>query len=511
MILYSQKICLSAVSALPSLTLVLLFGCTAVEPISTARSETENGNETRFNIVLKGGRVMDPETGLDAVKNVGIIGSKILRVSDDNLQGEEVIDASDLVVAPGFIDLHFHGTTNDDAYKYRVTDGVTTALEMETGVNPVAPWYAERDGKTIINFGATSGHLDARWNWKADPYRAAHPKATEEEVSKSVIEDNSWAMQEIEGDDLALILKSVEQGIKDGALGVGMGISYTPGATREEIYRVFEIAGRYKVPVFSHPRPTSDVLNTLQEMIANSAATGAPVHLAHLNSTGGEKVELLLEMIEGAQQQGFDITTEAYPYTAGSTFIGAVSFSNITDEQAANMQWSATGEWLTKETVEKYRAENPQGFVIIHFMKAENVDKAIAHPLVMIASDGLPFLSGGEHPRGAGTNARVLGHYVRERGLISLMDALAKMTIMPAQRLEDVSQQMKYKGRLQEGADADITLFNPETVIDRATYDNSTQFSKGIQHVLVNGTFVVKDEQFVEGVFPGVGIRGDRQ
>ena len=474
-------------------------------------ADTGTAPEAAFDLVLQGGQVMDPESGIDAVNNVGINGKTIMRISEFDLQGTEVVDVSGLVVAPGFIDLHFHGTSNDDGYRYRVTDGVTTALELEVGVNPVASWYAERAGRTIINFGATSGHIDARWNWKADPYQAAHPEATEDEVFKSVIEDNSWALQEIEGDELQFILDTVEQGIRDGALGVGMGISYTPGASREEIYRLFEIAGRHQVPVFSHPRSNDDVLTELQEIIANGAATGAPVHLVHLNSTAGEKVGLLLEMIEGARRNGFDITTEAYPYTAGSTFIGAASYSNVDDERASTMQWAATGEWLTAETVKKYRAENPQGFVIIHFMKAEDVDQAIAHPLVMIASDGLPFVSGGEHPRGAGTNARVLGRYVRERGLLTLMDALAKMTIMPARRLESVSRQMKLKGRVQVGADADITVFDPNTVIDRADYGDSTRLSEGIEHVLVNGVFVVKNARFVEAVFPGVGILRDRE
>ena len=170
------------------------------------------------------------------------------------------------------------------------------------------------------------------------------------------------------------------------------------------------------------------------------------------------------------------------------------------------MQWPPTGERLNAESFARYRKQG--GFVIIHGRNEETNEWIVAQPDVMVASDGIPFEHGPAHPRGAGTFSRVLGHYVRERQALSLMDALRKMTLLPAQRLEGVAPVMKKKGRLQVGADADLTIFDPDTVIDRATYNQGDIPSAGIVHVLVEGTFVAKDTSIQEGVFPGKAIRG---
>jgi N-acyl-D-aspartate/D-glutamate deacylase len=213
--------------------------------------------------------------------------------------------------------------------------------------------------------------------------------------------------------------------------------------------------------------------------------------------------------VDSARAAGQDVTTEVYPYTAASTMIESALFnpgwqSNLKIDYA-DLGWAATGERLTRESFEKYRKQG--GWVIIYMMKDENVQRAIAHPGVMIASDGVPFVDGKGHPRGAGTFARVLGLYVRERKALSLMDALAKMTIMPARRLEAVAPAMGAKGRIEVGADADLTVFDPATVVDRATFTEPTQPSAGISHVIVGGTFVVKDGELVKGAMPGKPIR----
>ena len=181
------------------------------------------------------------------------------------------------------------------------------------------------------------------------------------------------------------------------------------------------------------------------------------------------------------------------------------SWEGKTDEEYQRIQWAETGERLTSRTFKKYRKQG--GWVIIHGRSEETNEWIVAQPDVMTASDGIPFLYGPAHPRGAGTFARILGHYVRKRKALSLMDALRKMTLLPAQRLEGVTSQMKKKGRVQIGADADLTIFDSDKVIDRSTYASGDTPSEGIVYVLVGGTIVVRDSKVIEGVFPGKAIR----
>ena len=231
-----------------------------------------------------------------------------------------------------------------------------------------------------------------------------------------------------------------------------------------------------------------------------------------MNSTAGERARVALALIRGLREHGVDVTTEAYPYTAGSTRLESASFDsweNRSDEDYQRLQWAATGERLTAKTFKTYREEG--GWVIQHGGRTEETNAwIVAQPDVIVASDGIPFLYGAAHPRGAGTFARILGHYSRERQVLSLMDALSKMTILPARRLEGAAPKMKQKGRVQVGADADLTVFDPETIIDRSTYERGDVPSGGIQHVLVSGTFVVRDGKALDDVFPGRAIRSTR-
>jgi imidazolonepropionase-like amidohydrolase len=243
----------------------------------------------------------------------------------------------------------------------------------------------------------------------------------------------------------------------------------------------------------------------LEEVLAAAAATGAPLHVVHITSMGLKFTPELIAMVEGARRQGMDVTTECYPYTAGSTALESAIFDPGWQESMGitykDVQWAETGERLTAETFEKYRKKG--GIVIVHSIPADAVRAAVANPIVMIASDGMPITGPKVHPRGQGTFARVLGYYVREEKALDLMTALRKMTLMPARRLEKRAPAFSDKGRIRIGADADITVFDPGRVIDKATYDNPLQYSEGIDFVLVNGVPVVKDGQLVEGVFPG--------
>jgi N-acyl-D-aspartate/D-glutamate deacylase len=446
----------------------------------------------QYDIVLAHGRVLDPASGLDAVRYVGIRGATIGAVSETPLAGRTVLDASGLVVAPGFIDLHSHGQTPEN-YRFKARDGVTTALEMEVGVAPVPEWYGARQGRALVNFGATSGHIPARMlvmhdSGKLLPRDAAKGAATPAEQRQTY--------------DL------VRRGLDDGALGIGMGIAYVPLATRAEILELFGLAAERKTAVYVHIRNGGPVepgvIDALQEVIADAAATGASVHVVHITSMGLRETALCLQMIAGARRSGLDVTTEMYPYTAGMTDIGSAVFDAGWQAKQGgigfgDLQWALTGERLTAESFARYRQQG--GMVAIHSIPEEVVRLAISNPLTMIASDGI--LDGGKgHPRAAGTYTRVLGRYVREQHALSLMDAVRKMTVMPADRLG-----IRTKGRIAVGADADITVFDPARVVDRATFENPAQYSEGIQFVLVNGTLVVKNGELVAGVAPGLAVR----
>jgi len=302
------------------------------------------------------------------------------------------------------------------------------------------------------------------------------------------------------------IVNTVRRGLDDGAIGIGFGIAYVPTAPREEILRLFQLAAERKVTAFVHMRGDG-VIAALQEVIADAVVTGASVHVVHITSVGGKSTAICLQMIEGAKKHGVDISTEMYPYTASATRIESAIFDGDWEKRTgfkySDLQWVPTGERLTAETFAKYRKQG--GAVISHTVPAEALQLGIVNAQVMIASDGR-LAEGKGHPRSAGTFARVLGVYVREQKLIPLMEALRKMTLMPAERLQAMVPEMAKKGRIQVGADADLTIFDPNTVIDKATFENAAQYSAGIQDVLVGGVFVLRDDKFVEGVNPGVGL-----
>src|SRR5215471_4832884 len=459
--------------------------------------------ERSFDLVIANGRVMDPESGLDAVRNVGIRDGKIITISTAPLNGRQTIEAKGLVVSPGFIDLHEHGQEPRN-YQFQARDGVTTSLELEAGTNDVAKWYAEREGKSLINFGVSIGHI---------PVRAQVVGHTKGDLGSSITrstEAEAALHREATPDELSEMKALIETGLKQGALAEGMGINYTPGATRWEIIEMFRLAAKYYAPVHVHLRYAGLIepetgLNAIEEVIAAAAATGSPLHVVHITSMGLRNTPQLIAMVEGARQRGLDVTTECYPYTAGSTGLHTAVFDPGWQARMGidykDVQWAETGERLTAETFEKYRKQG--GIVVIHMIPEEAARIAVANPMVMIASDGMPITGAKVHPRGQGTFSRVLGHYVREEKALDLMTALKKMTLMPAQRLEKRAPVFKDKGRVCVGADADITVFDANTVIDKATYDEPLQYSEGIRFVLVNGVAVVKDGQLVDAVFPG--------
>lgn len=471
-----------------------------------------------YDIVIRGGRVIDPASGRDEIADVGIRGRTIVAISKSPLSGKRTLNAKGLVVAPGFIDLHAHGQ-NPKAQMLQMQDGVTTALDMEGGAFPIRNMYDALSGHSIINFGGTTDWSCARFKVIANLSCHGHwaiNQPVDGTLAQQVAARNTPTTPEQEQRIVAML----HDEIANGALGYGLLLGYVPGAGHREIYEIFKAAGANHYPVFVHARkfpmgPAPDPsIGSYQEVIADAAATGASLQIVHLPSTfADDKTPVTLDMIKGARQHGVDVTTEAYPYTAWSSSLGAATFDPGW-QQNGNVTYSdielvATGERLTKESFDKLRAAHSNATVIGYAIPPAVVDLAIKDPDVMIISDGDSWVTGNEHPRGAGTFSRVLGHYVREKGL-DLKLAIAKMTIMPARRLEAISDQMGRKGRLQVGADADITVFDPAKIKDMATYQKPMQPSVGIHYVLVNGVPTLVDGKIVPDVFPGEAVRSTK-
>lgn len=443
-----------------------------------------------YDIVIANGRVIDPESRLDAPRHLGILENRIRAVSQTPLQGRTTLDATGMVVAPGFIDLHAHGQTLEN-YRLQALDGVTTALELEVGTEDADAWYAAREAKALINYGASVGHLRVRMVVMGDPMT-------------SLLPTGAAAGQAASAQQIERMKQLIERGLQRGAVAVGFGPDYTPAASRWEILEMFRVAARYGASAHVHVRGSSDSLIGFEEAIAAAAVTGAPLHIVHINSVSTAVTPKTLQLVAEAQARKLDVTAEAYPYTAGMTEIQSALVANWRD-RAGQLQWVATGERLTTETFDRYRRQG--GMVILHNNTEEMVKLAIASPLTMIASDG-HIENGKGHPRTAGTYARVLGRYVREQGSLDLMTAIRKMSYMPARRLEYRVPSMRDKGRIKVGAEADLVVFDAGTIIDRSTYQEPALPSVGMKYVLVQGVPVVRDGKLDESRLPGRPVRG---
>ena len=453
----------------------------------------------QYDLVIEGGRVLDPETGLDATRNIGIMGDKIARISADPLRAKRVISGKGLVVAPGFIDLHQHGQDLESG-RVKALDGVTTALEMEIGVPEVTKFLKQKEGRSLINYGTTASHPAAR----ALAFGTTVPEGGI--VPKAGVATDQPASP----DQIQRITERLKQELAAGGLGIGMGIQYTPGATRLEVIQMFRLAAEKHLPVFTHVRSVGRVepgssIEAISEVIGAAAITGASLHIVHLNSSCLKDSVECLTMVAGARTRGLDITTEAYPYTAGMTDLTSALFNPGWQEKLgidySALQLPDTGERLTKARFDELHVSARPHMVVIHSNTQEMVDAVIPSPLVMIASDGLKG-----HPRNAGTYSRILAQYVREKRSLTLMEAIRRMTLMPAQVLEKSTAAAHAKGRLQEGADADIVVFDPQTIADRATYQSPMEPSVGVRYLVVGGTLLVDQGKLVPDVFPGRAI-----
>jgi len=485
-----------------------------------------------YDLVLSGGRVIDPETGFDAVRNIGIVEDRIAAITEASLEGAEVLDATGMIVAPGFIDLHAHGQQLPAAW-VQAFDGVTTGLELESGLLPISRFYDKvaAEGRPI-NYGASVAWTYARIAEK----EGIEPDGTLQWFQQA-FSLNNWQNTLATPEELERILDRVESGLRDGGIGIGINAGYAPGYGRKEYYELAKLAARYDVPTFTHVRYISVVeplsaFEALEELVALSAATGAHMHVCHINSSAGRDAEICIELLKGAQARGLPISVEAYPYGAGSSAVGAELYRGDWLERwgapdASSLEFN--GVPLTQQKIDELQASEPGAVVVMHFLRPDDnaedrrlLDLSVLYPGGAIASDAMPWSVGSSllegdvwplpdgafaHPRSSGCYARFLAQWVRERQSISLADALAKTSLIPAQVLESSTPQMLTKGRVQVGSDADICVFNLATIEDRATFVAPAQLSMGVRHLIVNGTPVIREGARQGSARPGRPVR----
>ena len=489
-----------------------------------------------YDVVILNGRVMDPETKYDDIANVGIKNGAIAVITKNKITGKKSIDATGHVVAPGFIDLHAHGQNIGD-YRMQAMQGVTTMLELESGILPIGEWYDAQGKKNLpINYGAAAG-----WTYgRIATFTGTPPEATAK-YFQDVQGRSDWKMKIADPLMVGEILLSLEEGLREGALGIGINAGYAPGYGRKEYFALAELAAKHDVATFTHVRYASNVepqssFEAVQELIGLSAITGAHMHICHINSTSLKDIDATLELVNNAINRGINISVGAYPWGAASTVVGAAMFSGEgwperMGSTAHNFQLGL--KRMTEDQLADYQKNSPGTFIVWHFLDESNpddlalLDKSVLHPNILIESDEMfwmlmdddgriinydgdewPLPEGSfSHPRSNGTFAKILRSYVRERGLMSMQEALRKMTLMPAQTMEGFVPQMKKKGRLQQGMDADIVVFNPETIRDVGTYEKPNQPAVGVQSLLVNGTLVVADGKLITDAAPGQPIR----
>ncbi len=474
--------------------------------------------EEVYDIVLAGGRSIDPESGLDGIRFIGLKAGKIEKISHEPLVGTEVVDVTSMVVAPGFIDLHSH-TPTPLGQKYQVLDGVTTALELEAGAFPVDQFGHYLQMGSRLNYGASAGYGNMRnelMHGVRQPHLTDLPIVIDPSKAQTGHQTTANTKVADAGERKAL-RAMLNQGIDQGGIGIGLPLDYYSEAIdTDELTTIFDVASQRSVPIFVHIRRgiNGDPAG-LYEVLGLSRQTGASLHICHITHNAMINIELFLKEIRDARAEGQDVTTELLPYTAGSTSIGAAvfgrDFRTIFNIDYSDVEWAATGMRFTEATFKEYREKYPDGQEVHHYLKEPWNRRAVVEPGLIVVSDLLPMFT--EEKKVAphnGAFSRIIGRYHREEGLLDLRTAIAKMTILPAKRVESVAPAFKSKGRLQEGADADLTIFDPSTIIDRATYQDPYQPSAGIAHVIVNGTFVVRDTKLIEDAFPGKRMVGEK-
>jgi N-acyl-D-aspartate/D-glutamate deacylase len=443
------------------------------------------------DLAILNGTLIDPSSNTQAPANLGVVGKQIVTISKEEIRGKREIDAQNLVISPGFIDILSPVRPTREAHLNKITDGVTTCIGMEGGPVDVAKYKKEMESASpLVNYAKAVGHIDLRKAAGAeDPYKPA----TEDQTRK--------------------MIELCRSALNEGAAGLGFAINYTPGASYEEVLALFQTASLFGVGCHLHARFKGNVFPltmslAVEEVIALSAATGAGAHLVHLASSTVGSANTCISLIEGASKHGVDLSFDFHVWTRNETTLQSAlydegwqkHFGGISYE---NVYVASTQERLTKERFEELRRVKNNISVQAEFISEKEIEACLKSPLSIVASDGGGLVDGHGHPRSSGTFSRFLGLYVRDKKEISLMEAIRKITLLPANRMERSIPSMASKGRLVVGADADITIFDPATVRERATYQDPSLPSAGIEYVIVNGTVVLDEGEVLPGVSSG--------
>ncbi|CAN5701189.1 amidohydrolase family protein [soil metagenome] len=462
----------------------------AAEPPSLAGAGPAPGADHRYDLVVSRARIIDPESGFDAVADVGIDGGTITAISHQPLRAAgTTIDGHDRVLAPGFIDV-LSDAPNDHGVANKLRDGVTTNLGMHgTGRSAGDHRTAFPDGTVPLHHGAA---FDTPFE-RARLEVGAFEPATAAKLDRLVAE--------------------ADRQLSEGFIGIDVEPEYTPGTDFEELRRLGEVAADHDLPLFFHGRysdddPPGTNADTLAEILAVATETGVGVHVDHITSTGGTfSMERSLATLERARADGLEVSACMYPYDFWATTIGSARFADGWEERFRisydDLAITGTGERLTAASFDRYRSNEPDLLAAAFAIPEADIRTALRSPLVMVASDAILEPGDRNHPRSSGCFARTLGHYVRDEGVLSLSEALVKMTILPAQRFERGVPAFARKGRLQRGADADLVLFDPTTIADRATLTDPARPSTGVEGVVVSGRVVLGPDCLRSDVRPG--------
>jgi N-acyl-D-glutamate deacylase len=487
-------------------------------------------------LVIRGGRVVDPASGTDAAADVAVMDGRIVAVGTGLGSAERTIDATGLVVAPGFIDLHAHGQSIP-ADRMQAFDGVTTTLDLEAGVLPVDSWYRKQaEQGRVLNYGAAA-------NWAFARIGAMTGSNAESSLESfgAAMRDRRWIDNVASESEVAGILDRLAGGLNEGGIGIGILNAYAPGAGVQELTAVCQLAAAHDVPTFTHVAYMSRIdpesaAEAYIRLIGYAGATGAHMHICHFNSSSKTDIERCVALVAKAQAQGLPITIESYPYGTGSTVLAAAFFSDPEFEARNGTGYDSVQRvtdgrrFRDREELLAAQAAEPSTLVLWHVLDIENnshhrdlLDMAVLYPGGAIASDAMPWtLSDGRvytgdawplpadatsHPRSAGCFTRFIREWVRERRKVSLLEGIRKCTLIPAEILAASTPAMCAKGRLQAGADADIVVFDYANLTDRAEFSAMNRPSEGVRHLIVSGQPLITDGVMDVAARPGKPVR----